>query len=226
MGNLIFGIIKILATSIGVGLLNHRFLTTAPTPPGILNNIARHPLFPVVSGTLLNKPELVIRPLTRTSSSLVHLADKTGKLLWEEEKSNKKPGASITEISNIFWIGLDEFIAFGIRKPKVLGFLILGGTISYLLLEPSLNSYLENRRLKKLQRSLTAKLREDRILKSIEAELTKNAPEDSPKLSELISKLEHSIDTKDLNSDLSYLGNEDHFMQRQAILKVLKSIKK
>lgn len=225
MGNLIFGLIKILATSIGVGLLNHKFLTTTPSPPGILNNIARHPLFPVVSGTLLNRPELVIRPLTKTSSSLIHLADKTGKLLWEEEKG-KKPGTSITDISNVFWIGLDELVAFGIRKPKVLGFLILGGTISYLLLEPSLNSYMESRRLKKLQRSLTAKLREDRLLKSIEAELTKSSPEDSPRLSELINKLEHNLDTKDLSSDLSYLGNEDHFIQRQAILKALKSMQK
>lgn len=227
MINFLFAAVKIIATSIGVGLLNHKFLTTSPTPPGLITTIIRHPMFPVVSGTLLNKPELVLRPLTKTSNSLVHLADKTGKILWEEENSQRKTKkSSLTELSNLFWVGLDELICFGIKKPKILGFLIIGSTLSYLVLEPSFNAFLENRRLQVLQRRLRVKIKEEQILRTIKEELNNQNREDSPLLSELIQKLENSGETKTLNSELAYLSNEDHFVQREAILKALKAFKK
>jgi hypothetical protein len=222
MFNLVVGFIKICATSIGVGFLNERFFKKHPHPPGRIVDLLNNPLFPVLTGTLINKPELVMRPMLKTSTALVSLADKTGKVLWEEENVHKKRGTmSLTEISNLFWLSIDNVVAFGIRKPKVLAFMILGTSLGYLLLEPSLNSFLNRRRLLMLERRLTQKIQEEKLLKTVSENLQSK---EGPLLSDLIAEINSGKD--DLTSDLAFLANKDHVSQRDIILNILKCLKK
>lgn len=219
-----YEVLKFTVTSIGVGFVNDKlFKRAGPMPPGWLNTITTHPLSPYIGGVLINKPGLVLTPAKKTGGALVALASKTGDALWSDKTINKGPaetGGGINHLANVFWAGLETFVSFAIAKPKVVGFIIVGGITTYLLLEPTAHSLLEKRRLDRIERHLHSKMREDALVRS----MSKTLETGGITISELLSNLQTNSPGKNLEIGLASLSTEDRFRQREALLKALQCL--
>jgi hypothetical protein len=217
---ILLDVAKYILSTVGIGVLTERFFKKTPHPPGLIGSIVNNPATPFVSGLLFQRPELFIRPLSRTTGGLGSLATKTASVLWSEKEPDSQKG-SLNQAANVFFLLLDKGVNLAIEKPKVMGFIVISTCSVFILLEPVVHDYLETRRLKKLERRIKRRYQEQALIKSISESLNKD---ETAMVSNLISSLQET--RPDSDGPLSDLAKQDLVSQRTVILKALKGFRK